>query len=131
MERQHGEIDLIAGPHDLMHRRVARRDFDDRLRLRNAAIVFRRDLVLADAEGGRDAFAAAGDGGDHLVLLGSGLLEEHRFRRLLDDRADIGERDGGVVGLYLADLDQLLDEAAKTEFLEIDRTACRRPRVHG
>ena len=59
------------------------------------------------------------DGGDHLVMLGAGFLEEHRFRRLLDDRAHIGERDRLLMHLDLADLDQLSDEIPQPEFLEV------------
>ncbi len=119
MERQRRQVDLVAGAHDLMHRRVGRFHLDDRLRLRDAAIELGGDLALLDPEGGGDALAAAGDGGDHFILLGARFLEEHRFRRLLDDRAHIGERDRLFVSLDLADLDKFFDERPQAEFLEI------------
>ena len=46
MERQLAQIDVLAGDLDLMHRRVARRHFDERLRTAEALEIFVVKLVL-------------------------------------------------------------------------------------
>ncbi len=120
MERQLGEIDVLAGDLDIVHRGVAGRHLDQRLRAREPSEIFVVELVLAGLEGGGEALAVARGLGDQLDLLGAGLLEQHRLVGALDDRAQAGERHRLVVNLDLAELDQALDEAAQAVFVEID-----------
>ena len=123
VERQPRQVDVVAFAHDLVHRRVLGGHLDDRLRIAHAAHEFVRDLALANAERRGQPLAAAGDGGDHLVLLGAHALEMRGLRRRLDDGAQVGERHRLVVHLDLADLGELADEAPQTEFFEVDLDA--------
>ena len=84
MERQLGEIDVLAGDYDLMHRRVAA----DGTSTSGCGLARRREifvvkLVLAGLEGGGEALAVAGGLGDELDLLGSRLSEQHAPCRCL------------------------------------------------
>ena len=123
MERQPRQVDVVAFAHDLVHRRMLRRHLDDRLRVAHAAHEFMRDLALANAKRRGQPLAAAGDGGDHLVLLGAHALEVRGLRRRLDHRAQVGERHRLVVHLDLADLGELADEIPQAEFFEVDLDA--------
>ena len=120
MERQLGQIDVLAGNFYVMHRGVAGRHLDQRLRAGEPSEIFVVELVLAGLEGGGEALAVAGGLGDQFDLLGAGLLEQHRLVGALDDRAQAGERHRLVVNLDLAEFDQALDEAAQAVFVEID-----------
>ena len=126
VERQPGEIDVVAGDHDLLHRRVGLRHLDHRLRGRHPAGEFLRQVALVGrAERGGMAAAAAADRADDLEMLGAGVLEQRRLRRGLDDRADVGERDRAIVDVDLADRDQMLDKPPQPEFFEIDARHAR------
>ena len=72
IERQLGEIDVLAGDLDRVHRRVAGRDFDHRLRIGQALEILVVDLVFGGLERGDQALAAAGGLGDHLGLFRAG-----------------------------------------------------------
>jgi hypothetical protein len=120
MERQPGQIDVIALEHDLVHRRVGRWHLHHRLRIVHPPHVFVDHVALIGAEGGGQPPPAARHRRHHLVLLGADPLEVFRLRRRLDHRAQLGERDRFLVHLQLADLDQLLDEGAQAELVEVD-----------
>jgi hypothetical protein len=120
VERQPGQVDVVARAHELVHRRVLRRHLDHQLRVAHAAHEFMRDLALADAERRGQPLAAAGDRGDHLVLRGAHPLEMRGLRGRLDHRAEVGERHRLVVHLDLADLGELVDEVPQAEFFEVD-----------
>ena len=120
MERQLGQIDVLAGDFYVVNRRVAGRHLDQRLRAGEPSEIFVVELVLAGLEGGGEALAVAGGLGDQFDLLGAGLLEQHRLVGALDDRAQAGERHRAVVDFNLAEFDQALDEAAQAVFVEID-----------
>ena len=121
VERQLGEIDVVAGEHHLLHRRVGLRHLDHRcgfaIRRANSCARLRSSL---EAERRRIAAAAAADRADDLEMLRPRILEQRRLGRGLDDRADVGKRDRPVVDVDLADRDQLLDKAPQPEFFEID-----------
>ncbi len=121
MERQLGEIDVVAGDHHLLHRRVGLRHLDHRLRVRHpAGELLRQVALVVGAERRGMAAAAAADRADDLEMLGAGVLEQRRLRRGLDDRADVRERDRAIVDVDLADRDQMLDKSPQPEFFEID-----------
>ena len=121
VERQSGEVDVVARDHHLLHRRVGLRHLDHRLRGRHAAREFLRQVALVGhAEGGGVAAAAAADRPDDLEMLGTGVLEQRRLRRCLDHRADVRQRDRAIVDVDLADRDQVFDKTSQPEFFEID-----------
>ena len=120
VKRQAGQVDLVAGDHALMHRRVGRTHLDHRLRIVHAPRVFLGDVAGRHAEGRRQPRPTAGYRADDLELLGAGLAEQRGARRCLDKGADLEQRDRLVMDIHLADLDQPLDEAPEPELLEID-----------
>ena len=69
MKRQLGEIDVLAGELDRMHRRLGRWNFDHRLRIGEPLEIFVVELVHGGLEGRGDALAVAGGLGDELDLL--------------------------------------------------------------
>ena len=83
MERQPGEIDVLAGDLDGVHRRLVRRHLDQRLQAVQSLEVFVVQLVLAGAERSREAPRAAGGARHHLEALGAGLPEQHRLVRVM------------------------------------------------
>ena len=120
MERQFGQVDIVALEHHLMHRRVRRRHFDDRLRIVHPPHVFVDHVALVGAEGGGEPSPAAGHRRHHLVLLGADPFEIFCLRRGLDDGTEIGERNRLLVDLHFTDCDQLLDEGSQPELVEVD-----------
>ena len=105
MERESGEVDIIAGHHHLVHRRCARRDFDHRLRVVQPPQVFVRRLPLVNAERCSEATAAAAGGGYDLEMVGTSVFKQNGFGSLSNGRAKIGERnrllvDFGLTNLY-------------------------------
>ncbi len=120
MERQLGEVDVLAGDLDLVHRRIAGRHFDQRLRIGEPGEIFVVKLVFGGLEGGGEPLAIAGGLGDQLGLLGTGFLEQHGFVGGFDDGAQLGQRHRPVVHFHLAELDQALDEVAQPVFVEVE-----------
>ena len=59
MDGQRGQVGVVAGQHDLLRRRFGARDFDDLRLVAQAPLDFPQQLVRRDAEGARDAAAAA------------------------------------------------------------------------
>ena len=118
MHGQRGEIGVGAGQHDLLRRRLGARDLDDLGLVAHALLDFAQQLARRDAEGARDARAAAGDAADQLLALGPGRLEQHRARISFQRLRHIGE-----VGRAAADLQlvrgKLFDEPAQPEAVEV------------
>ena len=75
MERQPGEVDLRAGFHHFVHRRLVRGHLEGFLRIGHAARVFLAHFLLRDTEGGGKTLARRRHGGDYLVLLRPRLAE--------------------------------------------------------
>jgi hypothetical protein len=86
MERQLGEIDVLAGDLDLMHGRVSGRYFDKRLWAREPLEIFIVELVFARFERRGKTPAITGGLSDQLDVFRSGLLEQDGLVRALDDR---------------------------------------------
>jgi hypothetical protein len=76
------------------------------------------------------AAAAAADRPDDLEMLGTGVLEQRRLRRRLDDRADVRQRDRTIVDIDLANRDQVFDKTSQPEFFEIDPRHSLTPGCH-
>ena len=118
MHRQRGQVGII-GEHDLLHRRLGTRDFDDLGLVAQAPLHFRQELVRRDAERERDARPAAGHAADELLPFGAGGAEPHRLRVAFEHGRDIGEVDRRVPRFKLAGLRQAREETAQPEPLEI------------
>ena len=103
VERQAGEVDVVAPPDRLMHRRLRRRHLQHRLRIGHAAHELVRDVALRHAQRRGEPLAAAGDRRDHLALLRPDPLEMGGLRRRCDDGAQVAQRDRLVVGFGLPD----------------------------
>ena len=105
MERQPGQVDVIALEHDLAHRRVGRRHLHHRLRTRSSAACIRGSRC---AHRCRRRGPAAGRLPDTAATISycsaPTRLKHFRLRRRLDHRAQLGERDRLLVHLHLADL---------------------------
>jgi hypothetical protein len=91
MERQPREIDIAARKHNLVDRRVARGDLDERLPSGESCKIGVVKLVLCGVEGGGQTPTVAGGLGDQLDMFGAGLFEQHRLRGCLDNRAEPGQ----------------------------------------
>ena len=118
MHRQRGQVGII-GEHDLLHRRLGTRYFDDLGLVAQAPLHFRQKLVGRDAERERDARPAAGHAADELLPFGAGGAEPHRLRVAFEHGRDIGEVDRRVPRFKLAGLRQAREESAQPEPLEI------------
>ena len=116
VERQLGQIDVLAGDLHRVHRRVAGRHLDDRLRIGQALEIFVVDFFFGGVERGDQALSAARGLGNDLDLLRPGLLEQDRLLGALDDRAEAGQRHRFVVDLDLAHVDQPVDEGRSRYF---------------
>ena len=75
VERQAGEVDIVAGDPDGLDRCFIGRDFDNRLGRRQAALERVIDLVVGCAERRRDPRPPGIDLGHQLKLLRTGFLE--------------------------------------------------------
>ncbi len=64
MKWQLGEVDVVAGQHDLAARRFVIGDFDHRLRIGEPALVFGQRLFFRNPQGGGNPFTAAVHIGD-------------------------------------------------------------------
>ena len=88
IERQLGEIDVLAGDLHGVHRRVAGRNLHHRLRIGQALEILVVDFFFGGVERGDQALAAGRGLGHDLGLFRAGLLEQHRLLGALDDRAE-------------------------------------------
>jgi hypothetical protein len=120
MERQLGEIDILAGDLDRVDRRFVGRNLDDRLRVRLTRKVGLVELVFAGAERGGDALAPACDLGNHLGFLRARLLEQHGLVGALDDRRQADQRDVVLDDLDLAHVGEPLHERAQAILLKVN-----------
>ena len=120
IERQLGEIDVLAGDLHGVDRSVAGRDLHHRLRIGQALEILVVDFFFGGFERGDQAFAAGRGLGDHLGLFRAGALEQHRLLGALDDRAEAGQRHRFVVDFDLAHVDEPVHECAQPEFFQVD-----------
>src|SRR4051794_10601971 len=120
VERQLGEIDVLAGDLDGVHRRVVRRDFHHRFRIGEPLEILVVDFFLSGFER-RDQTRTARRGlGDDLRPFRACTLEQHRLLGPLDHLAEAGQRHRFVMNLDLAHVYQPVDEGPQPEFLQID-----------
>jgi len=120
VERQPQQIDIAVGQHDLVDRRVARRNLDERLRIGEPPEISFVKLVLRHAKRGGQAPTVAGRLGDQLDAFWSSLIEQHRLRRRLDNRAEPGQRHRLIMHLDFAQVYQMLNKAAQPVLVGVD-----------
>ena len=125
MDRERGEIGVLAGQHDLLHRSFDARDLDDGRLVAQAPQQLGQQCARCDPESARDARAAAGDVADKLLMLGPDRAEQHRFGIAFEDHRDVGE-----IRRFAYDRELVAEpfhEAAQAETVEIrDHRRCRR-----
>ena len=102
-------------------RRLGLRNLGHALRGRHPLCEFLRQIALvAQAEGGRVAPAAAANRADDLEMLGASILEQRSLARCLDEGAHFRQCHRALMDVDLAEADQMLDKSPQTEFFEID-----------
>ena len=125
MHRQRQQVGVVAGEHDLLHRRLGARDLDDLRLAAQPALDLGRELCRRDAERAGEPRAAAGDVADQLLPLRAGRAKQHGARIAFERGRDVGEIERLGVRLDLVVPRQAFDEAAQPEAVEI-RGACLR-----
>ena len=116
IERQLGEIDVLACDLHGMNRSVAGRDLHHRLRIGQALEILVVDFFFGGFERRDQAFAAGRGLGHHLGLFRAGAFEQHRLVGAFDDGAEAGQWHRFVVDLDLAHVDEPVHEGAQPEF---------------
>ncbi len=119
MDRERGEIGILAGEHDLLHRRLRARDLDDIGLVAQPPQQLRQQLGRRDPERARDPRAAAGDVADQLLALRADRAEQHRLGIAFEDRRDVGQLGRLAHGREL--VAQALHETAQPEAVDIRR----------
>ncbi len=102
MDRQRGQVGLVAGQHDLLRGRLGARHLDDLGLVAQPALDFGDQCARLDAEGAREPGAAAGHVGDQLLPLRADGAEQHGARIAFERRRDVGEVERLVVSFKLA-----------------------------
>ena len=120
MDRQDSHIDLIAGQHNLLHRRRLGGNFDDLALPFGAAHELVDQFFGRDAEGPREPATIGIDIADELGRFGARLLEPDRLGIAAQRRGDIGELDLLLDDLSLARCGELIEKAAQAKALEIE-----------
>ena len=120
IERQLGEIDVLAGDLTCVHRRVAGRHFDQRLRVGEALEIFVVELVLGGLERAAMALAVAAVLATISTCSGPAFLNSTRLSVRSMIGAQAGQRHRLVVDLDLAHVDEAIDEAAQPVFFQVD-----------
>ena len=118
MHGQRGEIDLIAGQHDLLHRRIGARDLDQLGLVLEALDHLGHELGRLDAEGQRHPRPAADDIAHQLGLLRPRGFEPDRVVAF-ELGSEIGEIDRLLAHLAEPGLDQRLEKAAQPEAVAV------------
>ena len=119
MDREPGEVGVLAGEHDFLHRRLGAADLHQFLRRGEPFQHQRQEGLRRTLEAGGDARAAAGHPAHQLGALGAGIGEQHRARVPVEHGGDVDQVDRVRVHLRLAGLDEALDEGAKAEPFQI------------
>ena len=117
MDRKRGEIGVIAGEDDLLHRRLDAGDIAHVGLAAQPPQQFGQELVRLDPEGARDPGPATGDVADEFLALGADRAEQHRFGIAFEDGRDIGEVGRSAHGLEV--IAQRFDETAQAEAVDI------------
>jgi hypothetical protein len=105
IERQLGQVDVLAGELDGVDGSISRRHLDNLLRVGEPPEVFVVDFFLGGVERGEEALPAGSGLGDDLGSLRAGLLEQHRLVGALDHGAERGQRHGFIMDFDLAHVD--------------------------
>ncbi len=91
VDRELGEVGLVAGEHHLLHGRLRPRHLEHLRLVAQPALDFRHQRARLDAEGERQPGAAAGDVGNQFLPLRTDRLEHHGAGIAFEDRRHIGE----------------------------------------
>ena len=135
MHRQRREVGVVAGKHDLLHRRLGPAQFDDlRLAGKPARDLGREPLRCHPECAGKARAARQHIAGQFLPLRPDGV-EVHGLHVAVENRRDIGHIDRRFAHLDLAGAGEIVEEAAQAEAIKIVswNYARTRPldRIHG
>ena len=119
VHRQRGQIGLVAGQHDLMHRRLRGRHLDRRQRMAQALAQHRGKASLVGVERGGQAATRSHDVADELRLLRPDRAEPDRIGIAVQHRGHVDQIDRIVVHDAFALLHQFFHEVAQAEFLGV------------
>jgi len=130
---QCGQIGVVAGEHDLVHRRLRGGHFDRGNRMLQALAQGGGKAGLIGIERGSKAAPSAHHVTDELGLFRSDRAEPDRVGIAIQHRGHVDEVDRIVMDDAFALLHKLLDEMAQTKFFSVDhedasirsRAACR------
>ncbi len=118
VDRQGEQIDLLAGLHHLLDRRLVALEGDELRRPLQPRQQFGQQAIGRHAEGLGEARTTAGDVADQRRPLGPHGAEQHRLRIALEMGGDVAEFDRLLDNLELIG-SQRLDEAQQAECIEI------------
>ena len=131
MHRQSGDVDVVAGDDDFLHRRVGARQLDEFGLQLQPSLQLLPQLASLDAEGPRQSLAAADRVADEFDALAADVAEPDGLLVALQDFGDLGEVDALVADIELIRVDQLLDEVAQAKAVEVVLLRVRSLGVHG
>lgn len=120
MHGQHGQIGVVAGEHDLVHRSPCGRHFDRSDGMRQALAQNRRKADLIGIERGGKAPSAPHHVAYELGLLRPDRAKPDRMRVTVEHRGHVDEIDRLVMDDAFALLHQPLDEIAQAKFVGVD-----------
>ena len=119
MDRQHGEIGIVAGQHDLVYRRPHGRHFDRRNGMAQALAQHGGKAGLVGFQRGCEPPPRAHHVADELGPFRSDGTKPDRVGIAIERRGDIDEINRLVVHDAFTLLRQLLDEVSQAEFFAI------------
>ena len=120
IERQPGEIDVLAGDLNGVNGSVSGRDFHHRLRIGQALEILVVDFFFSGFERGDQALSAGRGLRHHFRFFRAHAFEQHRLLALLDDRAKPRQRHRLVVDFDLIHVDQPLDKPTEPILFHVD-----------
>ena len=115
MDRQAGQIGVLASQDHRVHRGRGAVDLDQRLRDGKPVAHGPQQLTRRHAEAGGDPRAAAGHPADQLRPFRARVAEQHRLGIAVEHTGDVDQIDRPVVDLGQILFDQPVDEAAQPE----------------
>ena len=119
MNRQPGQIDIVAGDDHLVDGRFGGIQLDNFLRRLQSAIHFAEQILGRNAERLRHATPTPGHATDQLGLLGAGLAKQDGLFIAVHARGNIGQVYGVFDHFDLAFFDHSFDEPPQPEFIQI------------
>ena len=120
VDRQRGQVGIVAGQHDIVHRSVRGRHLDRSDRMAQAFAQDGGKAGLVGLERGGKAAPGAHHVADELGLLRPHRAEPDRVGIAVEHRRHVDEIDRIVVDDAFALLHELLDEVAQAKFFGVD-----------